>query len=203
LSRSDARDNALEALRKLRDARGSPVKIHHSTGRSLAHDGLATRTADGRWRSTEAGVAHIDHVERAEEVAATSAKCCRDEANRERRKKALAWIDLHARLTFEADRYAQHVIEALLVGERVRESVIRWKGDGDALVRAWAEAALDAIEELEEAQRRAQEAGGDIAVTYVAAERVTERSRRRRATVVREIAHDNVVSLGSWKEARA
>lgn len=198
-----AYQNRLEALRKLRDARGKTVKLHHSTGRALAEDGLAVRCASGRWRSTEEGIAYIDKVERAEEVALTHAKCVRDERNRERRQKVLDWIDLHARLTNAAKRYVDHVVEALLSGERVRESGYSWEG-GDEKCRAWAEIGIDAIEELERAQIEAQENGGNIVVSYVAGPSVLARAGKRRARVVNEIAAgDNVVGLDAYREARA
>jgi hypothetical protein len=199
----DAYENRLEALRKLRDARGKTVKLHHSTGRRLAEDGLALRTGTGRWKATEEGIKYIDRTERAEEIALTSTKCYRDEATRERRKKVMAWIDLHARLTNAAQRYVEHVVEALLAGERVRESGYSWDG-GDEKCRAWAEIAIDAIEELELAQVEAQEAGGNIVVSYEAGPSVLARAGDRRARVVREIAAgDNVVGLDAYREARA
>lgn len=199
----DAHENRLEALRKLRDARGKTVRLHHSTGRALAADGLAVRCASGRWRSTEAGIKFIDRTERAEEIALTHTKCVRDEANRERRQKVLAWLDLHARLTNAAKHYVDHVVEALLAGERVRESGYSWDG-GDEKCRAWAEIAIDAIEELELAQVEAQENGGNVVVSYAAGPSVLTRAGDRRARVVREIAAgDNVVGLDAYREARA
>jgi hypothetical protein len=198
----DANDNRLEALRKLRDARGKTVKLHHSTGRRLAEDGLAVRTPSGRWRSTEAGIKHIDRTERAEEVALTRQKCVADEANRERRQKVLAWIDLHCRLTNAAKLYVEHIVEALLSGERVRESGYSWDG-GDEKCRAWTEIAIDAIEELELAQVEAQEAGGNLVVSYAAGRSVLARAGDRRARVVNEIAAgDNIVGLDAYREAR-
>lgn len=199
----DAYDNRLEALRKLRDARGKTVKLHHSTGRALADDGLAVRTANGRWRSTPEGIAYIDRTERAEEVARTSMKCVRDPADRERRKKVLAWLDLHARLSRPAKTYVEHITEALITGERVRESGHDWP-EGDQQCRAWVEVALDAIEELELAQIAAKEAGGNVVVSYEPGPSVVARAGDRRARVVREVAAgDNIVSLDQYKEARA
>lgn len=200
--RRDAHENRLEALRKLRDARGKTVKLHHSTGRALLEDGFATRTATGRWRSTEAGIEYIDRTERAEEVHLTHMKCVRDERNRERREKVLAWLDLYARLTLPGKTYVEHVVEALLAGERVRESGRNWE-DGDEKCRAWAEIAIDAIEAMELAQIEAQEAGGNLVVSYAPGEHVLVRASRRRTEAVREIADDNIVHLDGWREARA
>ena len=198
----DAHSNRLEALRKLRDARGRAIKIHHSTGRALAEDRLATKTKRGLWLPTDAGVAYIDRTERAEKMELTRRKCRGDEANRERHQKVMAWLGVHARLTAAAALYVEHVVDALLAGERVVESGYAWDG-GDALCRAWAETALDSIELLEEAQAQAHAEGGDLTVAYGTGEKVVVRSGQRRARVVRALAEDNLVSIEDWKEARA
>jgi hypothetical protein len=205
MSRDKTRDNRLEALRKLRDARGGEVKLHHSTGRALADDGLARRTIHGRWRSTKAGVAYIDREERHERMAAIRSRSRYADRDRsEKHRRCVQWLEVHARLTILAKHYVEHVLDALMIGEAVVESGHDWKSeDGDALCRGWAEAALDADEELIEAQVAANDVGGDIIVRYEVGPPIVARGAKRRAEAIREIAEDNVVGLDAWKEKRA
>lgn len=203
MSRDRSRDNRLEALRKLRDAR-KPVKIHHSTGRALARDGLAVKCPNGYWKSTTAGVDEIDSVEREERRHQIDWNINEDQ--RKYGRRVIDWLELHSPLSPKGIHYARHVVNALLCGVPPIESGWKWE-DGDYLIRCWVEAAIDGLEEMREAKRAAKAAGGDIVISYAAGPKIAARARdRRRAAVeaatVEQPADDNIVGLEDFRQRR-
>lgn len=202
MSRDEARENRLEALAQMRDA-GRPVKIHHSTGRSLARDGFAVKGAGGLWAITEAGVAEINREEREERRARIDWNV--NEAQRKYAQRVIAWLEVHGDLSISGLHYARHVANALLSGRVPIESGMRWEEEGDARIRAWVEAAIDALEEMREAKQRTRADGGDIVVSYNPSVSVISQSRQRRVVAVAESSEpegDNVIGLERYRQER-
>lgn len=202
MSRDEAHDNRMEALAKMRDAR-RPVKIHHSTGRSLASSGWAVKGKGGLWAITAAGLEEIARQERVERTMRIDWNV--NDAQRTYAQRIIAWLEVHADLSNYALHYARHVANALLTGVGPVESGMRWEDDADDRIRAWVEAAIDALEEMREAKAKAKERGGDLIVTYHPSVPIISQSRQRRVVAVaesREPEGDNVIGLERYRQER-
>jgi hypothetical protein len=198
----DAFVHRMEALDSMRRSL-RPEKVHHSTGRALVADGLATRHASGKFQITEEGVAYIEREEREER------RWIIDRAvNPDQHKYSLRvteWLRVHADLSSLAAHYAEHVTHALLLGEVPVPSGHDWE-DGDVRIRAWVEAAIDGVEAIRQAKKEARAAGGDLAVSYAPGPKITARAKERRRAAVEASAEEqpapNVASLETFRQKR-
>jgi hypothetical protein len=197
-------ENQIDALQALRDAR-RPLKIHHSTGRWLADAGFVTRRKNGLWAITDAGLEELAERERLERRMSIDGSLTHDQ--RKYRQRIEGWLEVHANLTIGGRGHARHIAAALLTGVPVVEGGFAWGEDGEAHLRGWVEAAIDGLEEMREAKRKAKATGGNLVVSYVAGPRVEKRSldRRRAAVesaVVEQPADGNIVGIEEFRQKR-
>ncbi|MGH2939482.1 MAG: hypothetical protein ACRDPE_15345 [Solirubrobacterales bacterium] len=198
----DAFVHRMEALDEMRRTL-RPAKIHHSTGRLLVADGLATRHASGKFQITEDGIAYIEKEEREERRWMINRSV--DKERHDYVNRVMDWLKVHADMTFAAETFARHVANALVLGEVPVPSGIDWE-DGDAQIRAWVEAAIDGVEAIRESKRDARVAGGNLVVSYAAGPKITARAKERRRAAVEKATVDqpgpNVASLETFRQKR-
>lgn len=188
--------------RALDEIADRPRKLPRATGEALVRKELATRERGSVYSVTDRGRRLRERRIAENEAALLSGKLSKED--RERRERAVAWIDFVGRVSWAGKRYAKTCLSALILEVPAPASGMGWGEDGDDFIADEARRALGAVEDSDVARRQAKATGGEVLATWSVEEASPVQAKEDRRAAVRSAeTPDGVADLTEYRKRRS